>query len=136
MGRMCCECGDIVGDYEWEFEPNLQLCKHGEENYIYIDDWILPTVVLLNKKGYDIVYAITPNMSDPGNKFIIEFEDMMTFNMAEAPDGFYWKDNKTLMSRFVTEQSYDERIKEIASYNMLLYEWAHKLKEKTSDMLN
>lgn len=136
MGRMCCQCGNIVGDYEWEFEEKLELCEHGEEEYIFIDDWLLPVVVLLNKKGYDIVYAISPNMSDGGNKFVIEFEEPYTYNMMSPPDGFYWKDNYRLVSKFVSEESYDERIKDIASHDMLLLEWAQNLEDKSAKLLS
>lgn len=132
MIKFCLECGEVydVGS-SFDKSGNIEFCPkascYGE--IIEVDDLMLPTIKILNEKGYYTRYCCSGHYTqNGGDNCYIMFEDEVKFS--SLPKGFKYDKGaiKNTIRRNFKSEDY-ELFKEINLCANELLEWAIGLEE-------
>ena len=140
MATMCEKCYEVDTR---KYKPK-RLCKHCGGLLVQIDEMMLPTISLLNKKGYRTVFCCSGHAYDLLNNPYMFFETYICFenyvSLPNIPDGFH-RNGDFYGGRFsIGKNIFDDwsdtyRQAELLKNNLILLEWALALPQHESNIL-
>jgi hypothetical protein len=104
-------------------------CKKCGENVAEVDDMIIDTIILLNKKGYKTKFCCSGHLNE--NHFGTY---IMFINRPDIlPEGFYPTDMECMHLHSTRNPKGYEGFKKLLEINLNLYKWANELPDLSEE---
>ena len=140
MATMCENCFEI-DTRKYRFG---RVCKQCGKLLVQIDEMLLPTISLLNKKGYHTRFCCSGHVYDLLSNPYMFFETYICFEsyvkLPSIPEGFHhngdYYEGRFSISKNIFDDWIDTyRQAELLKNNLILLEWALALPQHESNIL-
>lgn len=134
MGKyLCLDCGEVYDPLALNLNETYEYIKCPKTNccgyLIEVDELMIPTIQILNKKGYATRFCCSGHYTGQHPNAYIMFEDWV--DIPSVPEGFNKEDNEndciTIRSTLPFNQPSLEDFKSICDNAKILLDWAISL---------